>query len=235
MINRDQFVFVIVVNAIVSAVISTIVVIVSFSIAGSRVAAVAGPDATTVAAPVAALSPTAVRRTQAIQYIVKPGDTLSTIAATYGIPTSALMQANGITNPNLLTVGQALTIPPPDLTPPAVSTIASAASPAPILRISAILRSTTPPSPGGETVIIQNLGARLNLKGWSLADLHGNLYAFPDIVVEPNTSLRLHSENGLDTAADLYWGRTTSVWDANDTATLKDRNGVVIDSYTIRR
>ena len=35
--------------------------------------------------------------------------------------------------------------------------------------------------------------------------------------------------------ADLYWGRTSSVWDSNDTATLKDRSGVVIDSYTVRK
>ena len=50
-----------------------------------------------------------------------------------------------------------------------------------------------------------------------------------------NAGVRIHTEAGLDNASDLYWGRTAAVWDANDTATLKDRSGIVIDSYTIRK
>ncbi len=236
--NRDQVIFVVAVNALVSAVISALVVVIAFAVYAPQAAAPAAEPAFTASASRAPVTPSPVRRTQAIQYIVKPGDTLSTIAANFDISTAALMQANGLTNPNLLAIGQALTIPPVDLTaaPPPFATLGAAIStPAPILRISAILRSTAPPAPSGETVIIQNLGARVNLKGWSLVDLHSNLYAFPDIVLEANMSLRLHSEAGLDTATDLYWGRAASVWDANDTATLKDRNGVVVDSYTIRK
>jgi competence protein ComEC len=66
-------------------------------------------------------------------------------------------------------------------------------------------------------------------------DLQGNLYAFPDFVLESNTAVRVHSEAGLDTATDLYWGRDKPVWDANDTATLKDRAGNVMDRYTVQR
>lgn len=44
-------------------------------------------------------------------YTVKPGDTLAKIAATYGVSTSALIQANGITNPDMIRSGQVLTIP----------------------------------------------------------------------------------------------------------------------------
>lgn len=239
--NREQFIFLAVVNAIVSAVVSVIVVAIAFSLyaPGAPVAEAPPPAAAATAATRLAVgTPAPTRRTQPITYIVKPGDTLSSIAANYNISTAALMQANGITNPNILTVGQPLTIPPADITPapaPFSTPATPVGSPAPILRISAILRSANPPSPVGETVIIQNLGARVNLKGWSLADLHSNLYAFPDIVLETNMGLRLHTETGLDTAADLYWGRPSSVWDSNDTATLKDRSGVVIDSYTVRR
>ena len=50
-------------------------------------------------------------RTDAEQYIVQPGDTLGSIAQTYNVSLEALMQANGLTDPNLLDVGQALTIP----------------------------------------------------------------------------------------------------------------------------
>jgi predicted chitinase/cell envelope opacity-associated protein A len=44
-------------------------------------------------------------------YTVKSGDTLSGIADRFGTTTSALAKANGISNPNLIRVGQKLTLP----------------------------------------------------------------------------------------------------------------------------
>ena len=46
-----------------------------------------------------------------LRVTVVAGDNLSGIAATYGVTISAIAVANGITNPNLLTVGQELLIP----------------------------------------------------------------------------------------------------------------------------
>lgn len=63
-------------------------------------AAPAGP------APVASVAPPA----DAGVYIVQPGDTLSGIAARYGTTWQALAAANGITNPDLIYPGQAVTI-----------------------------------------------------------------------------------------------------------------------------
>jgi hypothetical protein len=114
-----------------------------------------------------------------------------------------------------------------------VNTVAP--TPVPILKIVSIVRAASSQTAVGETVIIQNIGPRVNLKGWSLVDLQGNLYAFPDFVLESNSAVRVHSEVGLDTATDLYWGRDKPVWDANDTATLKDRAGNVMDRYTVQR
>lgn len=47
----------------------------------------------------------------ASSYIVQPGDTLYRIALRYGTTLRALGQLNGIPNPNLIAVGQALAIP----------------------------------------------------------------------------------------------------------------------------
>jgi len=47
------------------------------------------------------------------QHVVQAGDTLGTIAQQYGVSLEALMQANGLEDANLLSVGQALTIPAP--------------------------------------------------------------------------------------------------------------------------
>jgi LysM repeat protein len=44
-------------------------------------------------------------------YVVRRGDTLSGIAAEHGVSTSALAQANGITNPNRVVEGRTLSIP----------------------------------------------------------------------------------------------------------------------------
>ena len=230
--TRQQAIFLVAVNALVSAVISLLVVFAAYSFFPPA------PVVSPVALAGTPLPATATIRHQPIFYIVKPGDTLSTIAAQFNISTIALMQANGITNPNVLAVGQQLIIPPPDLTavaPLLTAASTAAATPVPILRITAIIRSSSPQSPVGEMVIVQNIGVRVNVKGWTLPDLHGNIYVFPDFVLDTDAGVRVHSEAGLDTATDLYWGRTASVWDANDTATLKDRNAAVIDSYTIRK
>lgn len=44
-------------------------------------------------------------------YVVQRGDTLSEIAKKFGVTTAALSEANGITNPSLIRVGQRLRIP----------------------------------------------------------------------------------------------------------------------------
>ncbi len=44
-------------------------------------------------------------------YIVQPGDSLSSIAARFDISLNELMEANGITDPNVLSAGQQLVIP----------------------------------------------------------------------------------------------------------------------------
>ena len=43
--------------------------------------------------------------------VVQSGDTLSKIASRFGVSVSAIMAANGLTNPDLISVGQALRIP----------------------------------------------------------------------------------------------------------------------------
>lgn len=53
-------------------------------------------------------------RQEAEQYVVQPGDTLGLIAQNYGISVGTLMQANNITDANLLEVGMTLNVPAPN-------------------------------------------------------------------------------------------------------------------------
>jgi LysM repeat protein len=54
--------------------------------------------------PAAAMAPTS-------YYVVRQGDTLSSIASRYGVSSWTLARANGIWNPNYIYVGQTLVIP----------------------------------------------------------------------------------------------------------------------------
>jgi LasA protease len=52
-------------------------------------------------------------RTDAEQYTVQAGDTLGVIAQRYGVTVEEIARASDITNPNILEIGQVLTIPVP--------------------------------------------------------------------------------------------------------------------------
>jgi LysM repeat protein len=55
--------------------------------------------------------------------VIQPGDTLAGIAERTGRTATTLAAANGLDNPHLLTIGQILSVPPPDWQPPAGYTL----------------------------------------------------------------------------------------------------------------
>ncbi|HSW43673.1 MAG TPA: LysM domain-containing protein [Patescibacteria group bacterium] len=73
------------------------------------------PGTTPTPAPTAA--PAATPAPTATVYVVQPGDTLQWIADRHGVTLAAIQEANQIANPNLIRVGQRLTIPLPEATP----------------------------------------------------------------------------------------------------------------------
>jgi LysM repeat protein len=77
------------------------------------------PEPTPTAAPTPTPTPTATPTPAPTQvvYVVKPGDQLARIAATYGVTVAAIQKANNIKDPNLIKVGQKLKIPLPEATP----------------------------------------------------------------------------------------------------------------------
>jgi LysM repeat protein len=75
--------------------------------------------------PTPTYTPTPTATPTPVTHVVKRGETLLAIAGTYNTTVDAIMKANGITNPTLLRIGQALVIPQPtatspDVTPPAL-------------------------------------------------------------------------------------------------------------------
>ena len=74
-----------------------------------QVLIIPAPGGTTT--PPSQPQPTAAPPTTPQTYTVVAGDTLTSIALRFGTTVNALVQANGIVNPNLIYVGQVLNIP----------------------------------------------------------------------------------------------------------------------------
>ena len=69
---------------------------------------------TPVATPTTAPAPTPTRATGTVpgmRYVVQPGDTLVSIAEEFGVTVEELIEANRLSNPDVLQVGQELIIP----------------------------------------------------------------------------------------------------------------------------
>lgn len=84
------------------------------------------PDPAPTATPTATAAPPAAEES----YVVQRGDTLRRIAARFDTTVAALVSANNIVNPNIIFVGQRLTIPAPGAAPALVTDSTTSADPA---------------------------------------------------------------------------------------------------------
>ena len=78
-------------------------------------AAVSGPAATGKPKPALTSTPGPAHRvrTKSVTHIVRPGETLTRIAASYGVTILQIAKANKILDPNFIVTNQVLVIPPP--------------------------------------------------------------------------------------------------------------------------
>ena len=70
------------------------------------------PDRGAHAAPTPTATPVATPAPTPVVYVVKAGDQLDRDRGEYGVTVAAIQEANGITDPNRIFVGQKLKIPP---------------------------------------------------------------------------------------------------------------------------
>jgi LysM repeat protein len=206
----------------------------------------------------AASAPTAVPPTQAptpapLVYTVRDGDTLSSIAQTYGVSVQDIIAANSLANPDMLTVGQQLAIPGHFITPAAPPT-SDAAEPSPSESPPTV--ESVPPSPvptltpsgppvveirqvlgpgtlAAEVVIVHNRGGLVSLEEWTLSDTEGNSFTFPSFTLFTNGEVRVHSTVGQNTPTDLYWSLAAPAWHNGELVTLKDAGGNRVDTYIV--
>ncbi len=177
-------------------------------------------------------------------YVVRSGDTLLDVALEFDIAVEDLMAANGLTDPDVLEVGQALVIPlgGPNVVTPAPGERGLASSPFPT--------ATSAPVSGAPDLIIQhvasagdlqneavriaNRGGAADLAGWALEDSQGNRYVFPALTLHTNGAVTVHTRSGQNTVIDLYWGASAAVWQAGETLTLRQPDNAVHTTFTVR-
>ena len=85
-----------------------------------------------------------------------------------------------------------------------------------------------------ESVTIKNSGERpLNMTGWQLKDADKNIFIFPNLTLNPDGAVQVHTKSGTDNVIDLYWNASTSIWESGEQAQLIDANGTVQDTYQV--
>lgn len=91
----------------------------------------------------------------------------------------------------------------------------------------------------GEYLRICNISTEtVDMAGWRLADINGNSWEFPQILVPPGHTVKAHSGRGPhqkdpQSQLEVYLQSSDPIWNnKEDRATLYDRYGKVIDSRT---
>lgn len=82
-----------------------------------------------------------------------------------------------------------------------------------------------------EWVEITNKGSSpVLLKGWKIEDDGSkHTYTFPSCTLNSQTAVTLYTEEGTDTATELYWGSGNPIWNNDgDTAYLYDDSGYLV-------
>lgn len=188
------------------------------------------------------------------RHTVSAGDTLGNISQFYDVPLDDIMAANGLTDPNLLSVGQELIIPAgpaaaaavlaeepeetqapeptPEALPSPIPTDAPLAEGEAIVQISAV---TGVGELTEEAVQISNSGNRqIALQGWTLTDADGRVFTFGQVTLfGDGAAVTVHTEKGQNDAGDLYWGLESPIWESGEQVTLLDKEGNIAATFDI--
>ena len=175
-------------------------------------------------------------------HTVTVGESLSFIAARWGVDLDLLLDING------LTLDDALSLQPGDrLIIPWASCVAAiyrerdasgsggatsfATEPPIALSIEAVRGMGNFET---EEVVIRNRGSTsVDLIGWILSEPSGNEYRFGSQRLFAGAELRVATRGGVDLPTQLHWGLPAAIWSSGAVVTLISPDGSVIIEYTV--
>lgn len=172
-------------------------------------------------------------RNDCIFHSVVSGETVDALARRYGVDLALMLEVNDLTLDTApsLQIGDTLLVP-----------LESCAVESPSAAPSASFDSETALSENvrieiievegldditAERVRLRNMGAVLNLRGWTLIDDDGSSFAFPERLLFPDAEITLYTRSGTDSGEALFWGRDRPVWQDGDVLTLTDDAGQI--------
>ena len=162
-------------------------------------------------------------------YTVKGGDSLSAIAARFGITLDRLMEVNDLADPNLVYVGQRLKIP---VSQPGVDAPGDSAAGLPQQGLQ--LRIENAGNLATESVqVVNDSNGAVDLQGWSLSREGGPIYTFGSVLLFPGSWIWLNTGSGQDNSINRYWGRAVTAWESGSTVFLRNSSGELIAQSTV--
>lgn len=192
-----------------------------------------------------------------ILHVLQEGEFISLLAQTYETDMFSILEVNDLTEEDatFLQIGQVLIIPlegcslvgplptaegGTETTTAGQPTLDPAVTLAPTLTPTVTLAPTAANAQveisevigagdiTSEHVLVINKGATVTITGWTLSDLDGNSYTFPETRLFNDGLMEVWSQVGSNTPLRRYWGLTRPVWgDPGDVITLRDANGIV--------
>jgi len=73
----------------------------------------------------------------------------------------------------------------------------------------------------------------LSLANWRIQGNKGQEYVFPQLILHKGGAVYIHTNKGVDTVIDLYWGRSEAAWGRGAVVTLKNEQGITQATYII--
>jgi hypothetical protein len=211
-LTAKQWITIVLVNIIVSAVTTLIVVRVLVNQAPSRLVLATPPVVSTdtpqpIGAAQGAPSDATPTSTRAVAQVntapAKPSATVAAVAASSATPSPARATVTS-SSTNTASAGK--------------------------VRIGRVL---FPGQRQRETVVIANdSDTDVLLKGWILTSNRNVSYTFGNVTLFRNNFINLHTTSGTDVPTDLFWNKTDPAWQVGDVLTLSNDGGVVT-TYTV--